>query len=809
MLLWTSRRAAWKALRWLSVAVLPAVLLTLYFTYSRGGLLALVVASGCLLVLSRDRLWLLATLAIGALGALPAVLAVQARHSLAENLANQAAVDQGATVLLILLAGIALALLLFAGAAPGRAPRGAVDRTGAASSPATRTLLKRLALVAAVLRDRRCDRGRRPRLGPVLHPPTSSSPTSRSSTSPSSPAPGGTTSGGSRSTPSAKSRSSATGPGRTSSPGTSSARSTPPVHNAHSLYLEAFAELGVVGGLLVLALVGIAALVRLRRLARRPASASATATRRCSPAMLAFAVGAGFDWFWEIAGLGAVFFLAAGVVVARPLRAARAERAAKTRERAALRAGRRRPGARLDRGDRPGRAAARRPRDQGQPERRGQRRSGQRRQPRQDRPLDRALRRLPLRAARPARRAAARIPDRGHPAQQRDRTRRPELAALLPAFSGRARSRRRRRGAGRLRTRPTAEPARGLPAKRRLELRMSPRTTPRRGRDASHEAGAAAAGRDPASRDGRRGSRCRLRRDRAARAAAAPCCAGCSPAATGSRWSRALCLATAATATTDVGTLFWAVLFSPIWIMVLKLNGLYDNDHRRIRHSTLDELPALISACALGTLALDGLLALSPVGPLSAASAIVVGVGALIGIFVLRGVLRFFWHRLAGVATGVVIGPGGAVGVVARRVATHPETRLRLVGYLSPRAGEGPDGRDRRAEAARLDRRHLPHRPREQGRAGDRRRAGDERGRGRAPDRGVQGGRPRPHLPAPSLRPARTRHRAQPPRRAARPRLPLFRPVALDGDDEADDRRGRLAAPCWSCSPPCSRRSRC
>jgi exopolysaccharide biosynthesis polyprenyl glycosylphosphotransferase len=154
----------------------------------------------------------------------------------------------------------------------------------------------------------------------------------------------------------------------------------------------------------------------------------------------------------------------------------------------------------------------------------------------------------------------------------------------------------------------------------------------------------------------------------------------------------ALCLATATTATTDVGTLFWAALFSPIWIMALKLNGLYDNDHRRIRHSTFDELPALISACALGTIALDGLLALTPVGPLSAASAVVVGVGAFVGIVLLRGVLRFLWHRIAEVATGIVVGPIDAIGVVARRVATHPETRLRLVGYLSPRAGEGPGG---------------------------------------------------------------------------------------------------------------------
>jgi len=151
----------------------------------------------------------------------------------------------------------------------------------------------------------------------------------------------------------------------------------------------------------------------------------------------------------------------------------------------------------------------------------------------------------------------------------------------------------------------------------------------------------------------------------------------------------ALCIATATTAATDVAYLFWAILFSPVWIMVLKLHGLYDNDHRRIRHSTFDELPALVSASALGTIALDGLLALSPVGPLSAASAIIVGVGALVGTFAVRGTLRFLWHRLAEVAVGVVIGPAEAIGVVARRIATHPETRLRLVGYLSPSAGEG------------------------------------------------------------------------------------------------------------------------
>jgi exopolysaccharide biosynthesis polyprenyl glycosylphosphotransferase len=85
----------------------------------------------------------------------------------------------------------------------------------------------------------------------------------------------------------------------------------------------------------------------------------------------------------------------------------------------------------------------------------------------------------------------------------------------------------------------------------------------------------------------------------------------------------------------------------------------------------------------VGVLVLDGLLALSPVGPLSPTSAIALGIGSLGGSFFLRGVMRFLWHRLTPAATGIVIGPPPAVDLVARRVSTHPETRLVLVGYLS------------------------------------------------------------------------------------------------------------------------------
>ncbi len=128
MLLWLSRNARWTAMRWAAVAAMPAVMLTLYFTYSRGGVLALAVGVLCMAALSRDRLWMLATFGIAALGALPALIAVPQNRSLADNVASQASVDQGVTVLLILLAGTALSVGLYALLRRAEAREGAATR---------------------------------------------------------------------------------------------------------------------------------------------------------------------------------------------------------------------------------------------------------------------------------------------------------------------------------------------------------------------------------------------------------------------------------------------------------------------------------------------------------------------------------------------------------------------------------------------------------------------------------------------------------------------------------------------------------
>src|SRR5215218_9994967 len=39
----------------------------------------------------------------------------------------------------------------------------------------------------------------------------------------------------------------------------------------------------------------------------------------------------------------------------------------------------------------------------------------------------------------------------------------------------------------------------------------------------------------------------------------------------------------------------WVVAMLPVWLVLAKLYGLYDNDHRALRHLTVDEMPSLVA----------------------------------------------------------------------------------------------------------------------------------------------------------------------------------------------------------------------
>jgi tetratricopeptide (TPR) repeat protein len=311
--LWMSRRAVSEWARRLAVGAVPVLLLALYFTYSRGGLLGLLVACLCLLVLSHDRLWMLAALAIGAVGALPAVLEVQASRSLADNHADSTAIDQGVSVLLILIAGVVLSILLFA--LLRRIERRGGSFTGRALELSRdRRILKGIGIAAALVAiaaaiavgGRAWDQFSSPDQQFPANPAQHFSQFS-----------GANRHEYWRVAVDSWEEEPVVGHGA----GTyrfawDELRHIPlKVLNAHSLYLQAFQELGVVGGLLTLAMV--ATLLWTGFAAWRAASGPRRELHAVLlAACLAFAVGAAIDWFWEIAGIGAIFFLAAGALVA-------------------------------------------------------------------------------------------------------------------------------------------------------------------------------------------------------------------------------------------------------------------------------------------------------------------------------------------------------------------------------------------------------------------------------------------------------------------------------------------------------------
>jgi hypothetical protein len=85
--------------------------------------------------------------------------------------------------------------------------------------------------------------------------------------------------------------------------------------DAHSLYLESFAELGLLGGLLVLVTLGTLLVAALRSPPREGDGTARAAAAGAGAAFLVFCVAAGVDWMWESTAVCA-FALVLGTVAA-------------------------------------------------------------------------------------------------------------------------------------------------------------------------------------------------------------------------------------------------------------------------------------------------------------------------------------------------------------------------------------------------------------------------------------------------------------------------------------------------------------
>jgi exopolysaccharide biosynthesis polyprenyl glycosylphosphotransferase len=129
-------------------------------------------------------------------------------------------------------------------------------------------------------------------------------------------------------------------------------------------------------------------------------------------------------------------------------------------------------------------------------------------------------------------------------------------------------------------------------------------------------------------------------------------------------------------------TTLWIASLAPAWPLLAKLRGLYDRDHVRLRHQTLDESSALfhwVALCATGT----GLILVAlPGSLLTVGGALAMGATAFCAAFALRALARMLWRRIVPPERGLIVGSGTLAEGFARKLALETGHHLALVGHV-------------------------------------------------------------------------------------------------------------------------------
>jgi exopolysaccharide biosynthesis polyprenyl glycosylphosphotransferase len=129
------------------------------------------------------------------------------------------------------------------------------------------------------------------------------------------------------------------------------------------------------------------------------------------------------------------------------------------------------------------------------------------------------------------------------------------------------------------------------------------------------------------------------------------------------------------------------VLSAPIWIVTAKLAGLYDRDHRTLRHLTVDELPWLVVWTLSSTALLTLLLAPFPALDFSADDRLLVW-GTVLGLgFVFRASARGIWRRITPPEGVLIVGEGPLAQAVVRKLELFPDIHAEVRSRIPNCAG--------------------------------------------------------------------------------------------------------------------------
>jgi exopolysaccharide biosynthesis polyprenyl glycosylphosphotransferase len=129
--------------------------------------------------------------------------------------------------------------------------------------------------------------------------------------------------------------------------------------------------------------------------------------------------------------------------------------------------------------------------------------------------------------------------------------------------------------------------------------------------------------------------------------------------------------------------LLYGLATLPVWVLILKMYGLYERDARRLSHSTLDDLPALFHALLLGCLLMWCYFATIAPAKLMFATILLFGALALMLITGARALTRASFRRLVAPERVMLIGSGPASGALIEKLHAKTSLRLEPIGMVS------------------------------------------------------------------------------------------------------------------------------
>ena len=136
-------------------------------------------------------------------------------------------------------------------------------------------------------------------------------------------------------------------------------------------------------------------------------------------------------------------------------------------------------------------------------------------------------------------------------------------------------------------------------------------------------------------------------------------------------------LATLVVTVTGTGT-FWAFLFLPLWPLLAKMVGLYDRDHKELRHLTADEVPSILGWVAMTTTTVVLLLSLTPAGLVEWDLGLALFVTAAVTAIGFRSLTRWLWWRLTPPELVGLVGDGPVLASLQRKFQLFKEMHLEL-----------------------------------------------------------------------------------------------------------------------------------